>query len=130
MPCVSVSPVFTLVLEWAPRRGVRLLHYLDDWVHSRVEDPSALASRSGSPVVQESGDRCQLLEVRPPAVHSCPVSGVEGKHISQVGVPVRSLSGSLSGSGDFFFSYFRPPHPARMWQQALGHMASLESFLP
>ena len=41
--------------------------------HCGVEDTSA-ASGSGSPVVQGSVDHCQLEEVRPPAVHSCPVS--------------------------------------------------------
>ena len=70
--------------------------------HSRVEDPSAAASGCGSPVVQGSGDRCQLGEVRLPIVHLCPVSGVAGRHVSRGGVPVGSSYGSLSGNGGFF----------------------------
>ena len=68
--------------------------------HCGVEDPSA-ASGCGSPVVQGSGDRCQLGEVRPPAVHSCPVSRDVGRHVPQEGVSVGSSSSWLSGSGDF-----------------------------
>ena len=35
--CLSMAPrvftgVFSLILEWAHLRGVRLLHYLDDWL--------------------------------------------------------------------------------------------------
>ena len=52
-----------------------------------VKNPSAAASGSGSLVVQGSGDRCQLGEIRPPAVHSCPVSGNADRHVSR-GVPV------------------------------------------
>ena len=70
--------------------------------HCGVEDPSSVALGSGFPVVQGSGDHCQLEEVRPPSVHSCPVSGDADRHFSREGVPVGSSSGSLSGSGDFF----------------------------
>ena len=52
---------------------VCLLCYLDNW-----------------PVVAElgSGDRCQLGEVRPPAVHLCPRSGDADRHVSREDVPV------------------------------------------
>ena len=75
--------------------------------HCGAEDPSA-ASGSGSPVLQGSGDRCQLGEVCPPAIHSCPVSGDADRHISR-GVPVGSSSGLLSESGDFFSASFVAP---------------------
>ena len=48
-----------------------------------------------------SGYCCQLGEVQPPAVHPCPVSWDDDRHIPQEGVPVRSSSGLLSGSADF-----------------------------
>ena len=50
--------------------------------HCGVQDPSAAASESGYPVVQGSGDHCQLREVRPKAVHSCPLSGDADRHVS------------------------------------------------
>ena len=96
--------------------------------HCVVKDLSSASLGSDSLVVQGSGDRCQLGEVRPPAVHLCPVSVDADKHVSREGFPVASLSGSLSGSGDFFL--LLPSPPASMWQQLLGHMASLEHFLP
>ena len=70
--------------------------------HSGVEDPSAAALGSGSPVVQGFEDHYQLGEVRPLTVHSCPVSEVAGRQISRGGVTFGSSSGSLSGNGNFF----------------------------
>ena len=49
--------------------------------HCQVEDPSYAALGSGSPVVQRSGHCCQLGEVRPSAIYSCPVSGDVDRNI-------------------------------------------------
>ena len=69
--------------------------------HCGVEDPSAVALGSGSPVVQGSEDHCQLGEVRPPAVHSCPVPGDADRHVSQEGVPVKFMISSLINFHNF-----------------------------
>ena len=58
----------------------------------------------------------------------CPVSGDAGRHVSREAFPIRSSSGSLSGRDDFFLQLL--PLLASMWQQVLGHLASLERFLP
>ena len=81
-----------------PSLSGRLAH------HCGVEDPSSAVSGSGSPVVlvQASGYCCQLGEVQPPAVHSCPVSGDADRHVSREGIPIQSSCGSLSGGGDLF----------------------------
>ena len=95
--------------------------------HCGVEDPSAAALGSGSPVVQGFGDCCQLGEVQPPAIHSRPVCGNADRHAPRDSVPVCSSSDSFSGSDEFLPA--SSVAPARMWEQLLGHMASLEHFL-
>ena len=76
--------------------------------HCGVEDPSAAASGSVSPVVQGCGDCRQLGEVRLLAVYSCPISGDADGHVSCEDVPVGRLPGSPWGSGDFFSASITP----------------------
>ena len=109
VPCVLVcprprkcSPVFVLVLEWAHRRGVHLLRYLDDWLviaESRIllqhRDLVLQLCRDLGTVVNWEKSDLQFI-------HSCPVSGDADRHISREGVPVKSSPGSLSGNGNFF----------------------------
>ena len=94
--------VFALVSEWAHRRGVRLLRYLNDWL-----------------VIAES--RTFLLQHRDLVLQLCKDLGIvvdweksdlqpsthvlyrdADRYVSRRGVPVASSSGSLSGCGDFF----------------------------
>ena len=97
--------VFALVSEWAHRSGMCLLCYLNDWlVIAESRDLLLQHWEASSPVMQGSGDHCQLGEVRPPAVHSCPVSGDADRHVSRDGVPVTGSSSLLLGSGDFLHS--------------------------
>ena len=99
--------VFTLISKWAhwgggggggvapPSLSGRLAGHCGDVVSSSA------ASRSCSPVVQGPGYCGQLGEVRPPAFHSCPVSGDADRHVSREGVPVQGSSDLFSGCGDF-----------------------------
>ena len=111
VPCVLVYPrprkCLSESLLWFQNgntRGACTFVSVQLASHYGVEDP-CVASGSGSPVVQGSGDCCQL-EVRPSVVHSCPVSGDADRHISREGVPVGSSLGSPSGSDDFYFTSF------------------------
>ena len=75
--------IFALISEWVHRRGVRLLSLFGQLAaHCGVAVSSSAASGSGSPVVQGPGYCGQLGKVRPPSVHSCPVSGHADRHIS------------------------------------------------
>ena len=103
VPSVSVcpwphrcSPVFALAPEWAPRRGVCFLCYL---VIPMLQHRD----------LQGFGDHCQLGEVRPPAVYSCPVSLDAGRHVSQRGVPVGSSSGCFLAAATFLLLLSSPP---------------------
>ena len=121
--------VFALVSEWAHQKGMHLLRYLDDWL-----------------VVAESQDL--LLCHQDLLLQLCTDLGIvvnwkkldilPSTCLQYLGMVIDASLESVFPSQNRL-SWFRevatsflllPPQPARLWQQLLGHMSSLERLLP
>ena len=120
--------VFAMISEWAHRRGVRLLRYLDDWLVVAVSLPLLL--RHPDLVLQ----LCRGLSIINweksdfhPSTRVQYLGMLTDTFLEKVFPSKARLSQFLEVVTSFLAL---PPLLARMWQQLLGHMASLECFLP
>ena len=94
--------------------------------HSEVKDPSAAASGSSSPVVEGSGDRCQLGKYNlKPSTHVQYLGLLVDTSLREV-LPSEACLARFQAVATSFL--LLPSPSAGMWQQGLGHMASLERF--
>ena len=115
--------VFALVSEWAHGRGVHLLHYVDDWpvvAQSRKllhhQSLLQLCNDLGIVINWEKSD----LQLSTPLQYFGMTIDTSLKRVFLLQarlVPLREVASS-------FLSL--PSPPASMWQELLGHMASLE----
>ena len=121
--------VFAAVSAWAHTRGIRLLHYLDDWLvlassetkaRQHVQDLLLLCRDLGIVVNEEKSD----------LVPSCSASylGMTIDTVAGKVSPSRARVEKLLRLAGNFVKMNSPP--ARQWEVLLGHLSSLEKLVP
>ena len=136
MPCVLVNPrlqlftrAFALVPEWAPRRGMRLLHYLDGCLG--IPKSRTLLLQHQDLVLQLCKDLRIIVNweksVLRPSTCVQYLGLLVDTSLMQV-FPSEAHLGLFWAMATSFL--LLPSPPVCIWQQLLGHMASLEHFLP
>ena len=121
--------VFVLVLEWVHWRGVCLLHYLDDWLV--VAESWDLLCHHQAMLLQ----LCSNISIVVNWKNSDLVSTTRLQYLGMIldttldwVFPSKDRLLWFRESATSFFQLHHPP--AHLWQRLLGHMSSLECFLP
>ena len=121
--------VFAAVSAWAHSRGIRLLHYLDDWLVLSSSEKKAKQS------IRELLSLCHTLGI---VINKKKSDLVPSQAAKYLGMTIDTGAGKVFPSlarvekflsvAERFCSMQSPP--AQLWQVILGHLASLERLVP
>ena len=121
--------VFAAVSAWAHSRGIRLLHYLDDWLVLSSSEKKAKES------IRELLSLCHTLGI---VINEKKSDLVPSQSAKYLGMTIDTGAGKVFPSlarvekfltvAERFCSMQSPP--AQLWQVILGHLASLERLVP